>query len=1041
MNKTIRLLAAFLLLAGQLFAQTDPIKDELNHIFQFVNKTQIPTGYLDEYGPQFAEKKYFNGTLGDSNTVQDITAFRFLYNDVADARINTTMPAMPSTDDVDAAMTAQQGSGYTPLVLLAAQYATLRPDALAANLFSHNGNDQLFDVPGRPESPYLLANFFAACPIAERSASTNTITLRYVPALFYTNVGMQVSSVAVDFLHGGGYQTLPANANLSQTYTDSSGYKKFALRITCTNGSSFECYSRQFVRVVPPISLLRYAPFPNLSNPTFDIAAVHQQHAEAKVYIRYSSLRQGTALANKIVKPFVVVEGYDINDVAPLIDEKNYSINTLLEEWERIPLAVNDFDLNNALDSIGGYDLIFVDYYTMDSIENNAKVLEKVMDEINSRKVNNQQGLREKNVVMGISLGGVLARYTLAKMTKTRGTASTDTRLLLTYDSPHQGGNVPLGFQHYLYDFGQHKVGPMKLAKASEKLKQFYKLSEQPATAQLLLLRASDGNGTVHRNTFFAPGGPYRTMVDFNPTDNQPNYEFKAIAQGSQCGQPVMPPNAAIIDSDGNAGFWYYLAGLWVSKFRFTIKINALPAQGTSALISYVRVQRNVKLFGFIGTGWKNVDTARLRMSPPGDVVPWDIVPGGTSSPEERSGGLDINENFPYDGKHWDISYLFEKVLVPIVAVVTVSGGRLVYAMPFKQKHFTTVPINSALDIQNFNAQTFTRSHIFPLDGRANSAAVKYIANESFTAAVGGQATTLYNYEHADFTKRQAQWMFNEMEGKNNDTLNCQASNECFGTSIFQINGNSPVCAAEPFSIFTTPSTSIVWSVWPQNLLALSCTNCPQTVGSRLANGIVTLSANITACQQNKLLTKVVTIGNPAPEGIVGPGSNLCSNGRLSDKGTFRVVNPQSGTTYDWQVNGAFAGAGTSIVVDAGRYAVGNHQIRVRSTNSCGTSNWFTSSFVVVTCGRMRLASTPNPTTKQVTITLQDEINTAQTVDFKSEMQVELVQVNTKQTVKKWKFTKPNKQYTLQLAGVKSGQYVLVCTVDGNRISQQIIVQ
>ena len=1033
------MLAACLLLTGPLHAQTDPIKDELNHIFQFVNKAMIPTGYLDEYGPQFVEKKYFNGTLSDSNMVQEVTAFRFLYNDVADARINMALPAIPDMDAVDAAMAGQQSSSYTPLVLMAAQYASLRPDALTANLFSHNGNNQLFDVPGRPQSPYLLNNFFAACPTDDRSNVNNTITLRYVPTLFYTNVGKQISTVAINFLKGGGYQLLSPNTNISQSYTDSSGYKKFAIRITCTDGSTLECYSRQYVKVVPTANLLRYTPFPNLNSPTFTIAAVEGQHREAKVYIRYSSTRQGTPLANKIVKPFIVVEGYDINDVAGNIDDKNYTINTLLDEWEDLR---TQYDLNHALDSTGGYDLVFVNYFTMDAIENSAKMLEKVVDEINARKVNNALGVREKNVVMGISLGGVLSRYTLAKMTKARGTTSTDTRLLLTYDSPHQGGNVPLGFQHYLYDFGEFKVGPLKLKNASEQLKAFYKLYEQPATSQLLLLRVSDGNGTVNYNTFFAPGGPYRSMVDFAPIDNQPLYEFKAISQGSQCGQPVMPAGAAIIDSDGDAGFWYYLGGLWISKFRFTVKINALPAQGSAGLITYIRVQRNVKILVYLGTGWKDVSPPVSRYAPVGEV-PWDVVPGGTSDPGERSGGgLDIDENFPYDSKNWDINKFVGKVLVPFAAVVTVSGSRLHYDMPFKQRHFTTVPINSALDIQNYNPQTFTRSHIFPLDGRANSTAVKYIANESFLGSVNGNATTLYNYEHADFTKRQAKWMFNEMEGKNNDTLNCQSSNECFGASIFQINGNSPVCAAEPFSVSAGPSTSVVWSVWPQNLLALSCTNCPQTVGSKLSNGVVTLSANVTACGQSKQMSKVVVIG-PAvvPEGINGPNRNLCYNGRLSDKGTFSVVNPQVGTTYNWQVDGVLAGGGNSIVVDASRYYIGNHQIRVRGTNNCGTSNWFTSSFVIVNCTRMRLSSTPNPTTKQVTITLQDEVNAAQSLDFEKEMQVELVQVNTKQTVKKWKFTKPHKQYTLQLAGVKSGQYVLVCTVDGNRVSQQIIVQ
>ncbi|MBS1738879.1 MAG: hypothetical protein JSS98_20195 [Bacteroidetes bacterium] len=45
------LLAPFmLLLTIAANAQTDSVRMELDHIFQYVNKSFIPTGYLNEYG-------------------------------------------------------------------------------------------------------------------------------------------------------------------------------------------------------------------------------------------------------------------------------------------------------------------------------------------------------------------------------------------------------------------------------------------------------------------------------------------------------------------------------------------------------------------------------------------------------------------------------------------------------------------------------------------------------------------------------------------------------------------------------------------------------------------------------------------------------------------------------------------------------------------------------------------------------------------------------------------------------------------------------
>lgn len=52
------LLAAFImLLTVAANAQTDSVRLELDHIFQNIDKTQIPTGFLNEYGPGGGEQE------------------------------------------------------------------------------------------------------------------------------------------------------------------------------------------------------------------------------------------------------------------------------------------------------------------------------------------------------------------------------------------------------------------------------------------------------------------------------------------------------------------------------------------------------------------------------------------------------------------------------------------------------------------------------------------------------------------------------------------------------------------------------------------------------------------------------------------------------------------------------------------------------------------------------------------------------------------------------------------------------------------------
>ncbi|MEO6683154.1 MAG: hypothetical protein ABIN48_10055, partial [Ginsengibacter sp.] len=544
MKKYFLLVIITIVTSFSLFAQSDPVKVQLDHIFQYINKTQIPTGYLDEYGAQFVDKKPYNGILSDSNIIRELTIFKLIYNDLSTAKINSAALSLPTIDALNSQLEALPASVSTPLIIHLSHYDSLREDGIQQNLFTYS-NNQIFDRAGRTQSPYITKLLFAACPTLPYGKG-NTISLTYNPALFYSNWNKQVSSVSINFLDGAGYVLLPAHGTLSKIYTDSSGFKKFAIKLVCTDGSIYYCYSGQYVDVPVTGSFAnRYEIIEeiDLANPLFT-KELAGQYSKGKVYVRYSKKRLGTPLENSIVKPLIVVEGYDIHDAAPSLQKENYNINKLIEEWDQL----QGYDFNGVLDDEAGYDLIFVDYYTMDAIQDNAKMLEAVIDEINLRKVNNGLGVREQNVVMGISMGGLVSRYCLAKMTKNRGSASTDTRLLLTMDSPHQGANIPLGFQHFIYDFGEVSVGSVKFKKVSDQLKQFYELQMKPATAQQLIARVTDANGTIVYNTFLQNGNDYRNTITFSGSDPIPSYSFKAVSQGSACAQWVMQPGTNLVD-------------------------------------------------------------------------------------------------------------------------------------------------------------------------------------------------------------------------------------------------------------------------------------------------------------------------------------------------------------------------------------------------------------------------------------------------------------------------------------------------------------
>ncbi|MCW3074371.1 MAG: hypothetical protein JWP69_1440 [Flaviaesturariibacter sp.] len=85
--KKVFLLWATLLAFLSSLAQSDPLREKLDSVFQNVNKSLIPTGYLKEYGAEFMPLHCFNGVLTDSNVIANLNAFRFAYTDLVTARI------------------------------------------------------------------------------------------------------------------------------------------------------------------------------------------------------------------------------------------------------------------------------------------------------------------------------------------------------------------------------------------------------------------------------------------------------------------------------------------------------------------------------------------------------------------------------------------------------------------------------------------------------------------------------------------------------------------------------------------------------------------------------------------------------------------------------------------------------------------------------------------------------------------------------------------------------------------------------------------
>lgn len=92
------------------------------------------------------------------------------------------------------------------------------------------------------------------------------------------------------------------------------------------------------------------------------------------------------------------------------------------------------------------YKLPVIQDHGADYVERNAFTLVKLIEQTNAQLIAN--GSTEKIVIIGPSMGGLISRYALAWMEQNG--RNHNTRLWVSFDSPHNGANIPIGAQKFL---------------------------------------------------------------------------------------------------------------------------------------------------------------------------------------------------------------------------------------------------------------------------------------------------------------------------------------------------------------------------------------------------------------------------------------------------------------------------------------------------------------------------------------------------------------------------------------------------------------
>ena len=138
-----------------------------------------------------------------------------------------------------------------------------------------------------------------------------------------------------------------------------------------------------------------------------------------------------------------------------------------------IPLN-NEMDFSSFFDSdwfeddpkksiANEYDLVYIDWNNPQAdIKANALLLKDIINLINYTK-RDGLGAYYKNIIVGHSMGGLIARYALTTME--HNNQSHDTAYYVSYDAPHLGVNLPVGLQFLLRDLARSQsLDPLVLS-------------------------------------------------------------------------------------------------------------------------------------------------------------------------------------------------------------------------------------------------------------------------------------------------------------------------------------------------------------------------------------------------------------------------------------------------------------------------------------------------------------------------------------------------------------------------------------------------
>ena len=315
-------LAAGLVLVSSLYngtsAQTsieenDIVRSALDEMFEDLDKSRVPTGYLLDYAVDLVELSDYDGTeLTDSNYVDRALLADILRSVRSASVIASASAAIPAgaTDMSDPLVTLSS----TDVSVVAFKYNYIVANALTDGLIEYDeasGKASDSWKGGVWQNPYGESHLLAFAPMSAVMRSQN-VTFNFPSNLFYKNETL--SKLYFDAGDGGGYREISAGSAVSASY-QGNGKKELKLKAVTGSGEVLEAHSAIYVAYEPMIT--GWGTGDDALEPSF-IGKYDETWNGITVTAQMTCyMRDGATLR----RPFIVVEGFEPLELEKLLGD------------------------------------------------------------------------------------------------------------------------------------------------------------------------------------------------------------------------------------------------------------------------------------------------------------------------------------------------------------------------------------------------------------------------------------------------------------------------------------------------------------------------------------------------------------------------------------------------------------------------------------------------------------------------------------------------------------------------------------------------